>query len=186
MRLPLYLDVVIASWAVFVIVWAVMAAGMKKTRKGSLGPWFMRVLVAAVVIVIVEPGRFGHGVRLARSGPARGWIAAALVAGGIGLAIWARTIMGRNWGMPMSVKQDTEIVSAGPYARIRHPIYTGMFVALVGSCLLAGSAWFAVCVAVAAYFFISARTEERHLLRELPDTYGPYMARTKMFVPFVV
>src|SRR6185503_11194122 len=108
------------------------------------------------------------GVRLARSGPARGWIAAALVAGGIGLAIWARTIMGRNWGMLMSVKQDTEIVSAGPYARIRHPIYTGMFVALVG------------------YFFISARTEERHLLRELPDTYGPYMARTKMFVPFVV
>jgi len=62
-----------------------------------------------------------------------GGVGVALCALGIGLAIWARTYLGRNWGMPMSRKENPELVTSGPYAYVRHPIYTGLLIAMLGS-----------------------------------------------------
>ena len=61
-----------------------------------------------------------------------------MFASGIGLAIWARIHLGRNWGMPTSQKADPELVTTGPYRFVRHPIYTGLLVALLGTALAVG------------------------------------------------
>lgn len=54
---------------------------------------------------------------------------------GLGLAVWARIYLGRNWGMPTSTKEDPELVTSGPYRTIRHPIYTGILLAMIGSAI---------------------------------------------------
>jgi protein-S-isoprenylcysteine O-methyltransferase Ste14 len=99
-------------------------------------------------------------------------------------SIWARISLGRNWSGRVVVKEGHRLVSTGPYAFVRHPIYTGLLVALAGSALYDGS-WRALlgltCFAIG--FWLKARSEEELLERELGDDYRAYQARTPMLVP---
>jgi protein-S-isoprenylcysteine O-methyltransferase Ste14 len=104
---------------------------------------------------------------------------------GIALAVWARRHLGRNWGMPMSIKVDPELVTSGPYAHIRHPIYTGVLLAMLGSAVVGDVWWLIFFVAFGIYFVISAKTEEKRLVQQMPNQYPDYMRKTKMIVPFV-
>ncbi len=56
-------------------------------------------------------------------------LGAALFLGGLGPAIWARLHLGRNWGMPQTLKSEPELITSGPYRLLRHPIYTGILTA---------------------------------------------------------
>jgi protein-S-isoprenylcysteine O-methyltransferase Ste14 len=60
-------------------------------------------------------------------------IGALVFACGIALAVWARLHLGRNWGMPMTQRAEPELVTSGPYRFVRHPIYTGLLTALLGT-----------------------------------------------------
>ncbi|HEY6325210.1 MAG TPA: isoprenylcysteine carboxylmethyltransferase family protein [Candidatus Cybelea sp.] len=128
--------------------------------------------------------------------PARHWLVTAdprlgiagviLCALGVAIAIWARVYLGRNWGPPMSRKEAPELVTSGPYAYVRHPIYTGILLAMIGSALAESVLWLIPLAASGAYFIYAARTEERTLEREFPGQYPAYRRRTKMLVPFVL
>ena len=176
-------------WLVFVGYWLYSARGAKQTigRSGDVTV----VLRAAVIVVLVA---VTSGGSLAVQGPhtsadvdqVLGAIGAALCAGGIGFAIWARAHLGRNWGMPMSVKDDPELITSGPYRLVRHPIYTGVVVALAGSALVHGMAWWIVVAGFLAYFLYSASAEEREMARRFPAQYPPYRQRTKKLVPFIL
>jgi protein-S-isoprenylcysteine O-methyltransferase Ste14 len=102
---------------------------------------------------------------------------------GFGLAINARWHLGRNWGMPMSRKEQPDLVSSGPYAHIRHPIYTGLILAMLGSAIGVNVFWLLILVPVGAYFIYSARREETLMLQLFPEQYAAYMARTGMLAP---
>jgi protein-S-isoprenylcysteine O-methyltransferase Ste14 len=87
--------------------------------------------------------------------------------------------------MPMTRRNEPELVTTGPYRRVRHPIYTGIIVAMLGTAL-ATTVFALIAVAVlAAYFIYSATREEAFLLGQFPDTYPAYKRATKMLVPFV-
>jgi protein-S-isoprenylcysteine O-methyltransferase Ste14 len=87
--------------------------------------------------------------------------------------------------MPMTVKENPELVTSGPYAYVRHPIYTGVLLAIAGSLLLAGP-WALVAVMLpGAYFVWSARQEEKIMEKEFPSEYPAYKKRSKMLIPFV-
>lgn len=86
----------------------------------------------------------------------------------------------------MSVKEDPELVTTGPYAYVRHPIYAGLWLVMLGSAIAQSASWLVGLVALGAYFFYSARREEKTMLKQFPDAYGAHMKRTKMFVPFVL
>ena len=129
--------------------------------------------------------RFG-GLRVPPSNPFIAALGVVLCASGIAFAIWARRHIGRNWGMPMSFKEDPELVTTGPYAMVRHPIYSGIIAAMAGSVLGVGIAWLAPLVLFCAYFVYSASTEERLMLERFPTTYLAYMERTKMLIPFIL
>ena len=112
-----------------------------------------------------------------------GWTGVALCLFGFSLAINARRHLGRNWGLPMSRKEQPELVTTGPYALIRHPIYTGLILAMLGSAIGVNVFWALLLVPVGAYFIYSARREETVMLQLFPEQYAAYMARTGMFAP---
>ncbi len=105
---------------------------------------------------------------------------------GLGLAVWARLALGRNWGMPMTAKDEPELVTSGPYRRIRHPIYTGLLVGLIGTALATNLLLLVALLAAGPYFFYSARVEERLMTAAFPAAYPRYMRTTDMLVPFLL
>jgi protein-S-isoprenylcysteine O-methyltransferase Ste14 len=171
------------GWATFWVYWLVAAFSMKRGHV----PWSrelrIRVLVVVLAVVLLRLGAFrGHGLN---TDPWRAGLGLVLFALGLGLAIWARVNIGRNWGSPMSQKDDPELVTSGPYRLVRHPIYSGIMFAGVGTAV-ALSWWWLIAVALGAVYFVySATVEERNLTEQFPAAYPVYRRSTKMLVPFI-
>ena len=181
-------------WLAFTAYWLISSLGVKKTAKASPRRLAMGIRLVIILVFAVFwrstaleefSSRFG-GLGAPASHAVVAQLGVLLCACGVGFAIWARRHLGRNWGMPMSLKQDPELVTTGPYALVRHPIYSGMIVAMIGSILGMGIVWLVPFVLSCGYFVYSARTEERLMLGQFPDTYPAYMARTKMLIPFIL
>jgi protein-S-isoprenylcysteine O-methyltransferase Ste14 len=171
------------GWAAFWLYWLVAAFFVKRGRVRWSRELRIRVVIAVVVVLLIRLGAFrDHGLN---TDPWRAGIGLVFFAVGLGFAIWARVHIGRNWGGPMTQKDDPELVTSGPYRLVRHPIYSGILVAGLGTAL-ALSWWWLIAVALAgAYFLYSARIEERFMTDRFPDDYPGYRSSTKMLVPFV-
>lgn len=104
---------------------------------------------------------------------------------GLALAVWARLYLGKNWGMPMTQKQEPELVTSGPYQYIRHPIYSGILLAALGSAFDVSIYWLLVFIIFAVYFTYSAVVEEKLMIKQFPKVYPSYKNKTKMLIPFV-
>jgi protein-S-isoprenylcysteine O-methyltransferase Ste14 len=109
-----------------------------------------------------------------------------LCALGVALAIWARVYLGSNWGMPMALKERPELVTSGPYAFVRHPIYTGIILAILGTAVAETILWLIPLAVGSAYLVYSARSEERLMEQKFPEQYPAYQKRTKMLLPFLL
>ena len=173
-----------AGWAAFWLYWLAAAFSMKRGRV----PWSrelrIRVVIVAVVILLVRVGAFrGHGG--VHTDPGSAAVGLVLFALGLSFAIWARITIGRNWGTPMTQKDEPELVTAGPYRLVRHPIYSGILVAGVGTALALSWLWLPAVALAGVYFVYSATVEERYLTEQFPDDYPAYKRSTKMLVPFV-
>jgi protein-S-isoprenylcysteine O-methyltransferase Ste14 len=120
-----------------------------------------------------------HSVALAAVG-------AALFAAGIALAVWARLHLGRNWGMPMTQRAEPELVTSGPYRFVRHPIYSGLLTAMLGTALVDSLLGLIVVAVLVAYFYYCGIVEERNLVVTFPKAYPEYRSRTKMLIPFLL
>jgi protein-S-isoprenylcysteine O-methyltransferase Ste14 len=189
--MSVYARLIGALWFFLAAYWAIAAVRAKRAvgRPSWRGHMGVRLGLAALLVlalrVPVVRDAFRHArVPLAVSGLA-GAIGVACCALGIGLAVWARVHLGRNWGMPMSRKQDPQLVTSGPYAFVRHPIYTGIILAMLGSAIAVNPFWLIPLIAIAIYFVVSARREEAYLITQFHDEYRAYMKRTKMLLPFV-
>ncbi len=88
--------------------------------------------------------------------------------------------------MPMTLKQDHELVVTGPYAYVRHPIYFGILLAMAGSVLVLSLWWILILLLNGAQFVFAARREEKLMLGRFPEQYPAYMRRTPMLIPFVL
>jgi protein-S-isoprenylcysteine O-methyltransferase Ste14 len=172
------------GWAVFWLYWIVAAFSMKRGHV----PWSrelrIRAVIIVVVIVLVRLGAFrSHSLNtdLWRMG-----VGLVFFALGLGFAIWARIQIGRNWGSPMSQKNEPELVTSGPYHMVRHPIYSGILVAGFGTAVALGWMWLTAVVLAGIYFLYSATVEERYLAEQFPDEYPVYKRSTKMLVPFIL
>jgi protein-S-isoprenylcysteine O-methyltransferase Ste14 len=171
------------GWAAFWLYWLAAAFSMKKGRV----PWSrelrIRSVIVAAAIVLIRLGAFrGHGLD---TDPWRAGIGLVLFTLGLGFALWARVHIGRNWGTPMMQKAEPELVTSGPYRLVRHPIYSGILVAGIGTAVALSWLWLTGVVLAGIYFLYSARVEERYMTEQLPDGYPAYRRSTKMFVPFV-
>jgi isoprenylcysteine carboxyl methyltransferase (ICMT) family protein YpbQ len=170
------------GWVVFWVYWLVSAMSAKSASRPGLGGG-----VGAVFVVVFYLLRL-RAFRAWTLGNAPWLLALGLLLffGGLGLAVWARVYLGRNWGTPMSQKDNPELVTAGPYRKVRHPIYTGIITAMTGTALATSLLWLATAVIVGGYFIVSATREERYMTGLFPDAYPDYKQSTKMLIPYIL
>jgi protein-S-isoprenylcysteine O-methyltransferase Ste14 len=177
--------VVLAGWVIFWIYWLAASRGVKAGRGGSSRLIGVRVGAILIVLLVVRT-RALHGHGTTTNDPWLQGIGLAVFLSGLALAVWARLFLGRNWGMPMSQKVDPELVTTGPYSRVRHPIYSGIILAMVGTTIAVSLYWLIGVLLVGAYFLYSAFVEERLMANQFPDSYPEYKRSTKMLIPFLL
>jgi protein-S-isoprenylcysteine O-methyltransferase Ste14 len=171
------------GWAAFWIYWLVAAFSMKRGHVQWSRQLRIRGVLIVLVILLSHAGAFGRGDL--HSNPLRAGLGLFLFALGLGFAIWARLHIGRNWGIPMSQKDDPELVTSGPYRLVRHPIYSGILLAGIGTAVALNWLWLIAVALAGLYFVYSALNEERYLTEQFPDTYPPYQHSSRMLVPFI-
>ncbi|HVH71764.1 MAG TPA: isoprenylcysteine carboxylmethyltransferase family protein, partial [Candidatus Dormibacteraeota bacterium] len=112
------------------------------------------------------------------------WIGVALTAAGIAVAFWARWHLATNWSGVVTLKEDHELIRTGPYRSIRHPIYTGILLALLGTAIDFEEVRGLLAVALAwLSFYIKARREKSFLRQEFGPSFTEHKRRTGMFLP---
>jgi protein-S-isoprenylcysteine O-methyltransferase Ste14 len=111
----------------------------------------------------------------------------ALAVVGAALAILSRMMLGRNWSAAVQLKQGHELITAGPYRHVRHPIYTGLLLLFLGNAVMVGD-WrgLLAVVIVLVSFWRKLRLEEVWLTEHFGESYRLYQARTKALIPAVL
>jgi protein-S-isoprenylcysteine O-methyltransferase Ste14 len=170
------------TWIAFWIYWLGSAFGVKEGR-ASRRRIPLNGLTALSVVILVRVLRGGS---LAVHSPVLGAVGAVVFAFGIALAIWARVHLGRNWGMPMTEKAEPELVRSGPYRVVRHPVYSGLLAALLGTALVTNLIGLIIVAILGGYFYYCASVEEKTLTAAFPTAYPAYRASTKMLIPYVL
>ena len=183
---------IIGLWVVFIVYWIIAAIPARRglNRNALRGTLRIRLLLLAVIAVPMALSRRSSAVHdfqfaifwnvyMAIAGAAIGTLGAAL-------AFSARASIGRNWGPPQTRRTDTELVTSGPYAFVRHSIYSGILLLMIGTAIGLIATWWIVTAAAGTYFFISALAEEKHLVERFPQSYPAYRARTRMLIPFLL
>jgi protein-S-isoprenylcysteine O-methyltransferase Ste14 len=180
------IDYVIYSlWIVFWLAWLLVGLSAKRAAQSRMGQFVgFRLGGFVILYLLIRSGVFkGHHAIV--SNPILQGVGLVLFLTGLGLAVWARVHLGRNWGAPMSEKVDAELVTTGPYQYIRNPIYSGIILATIGTAVAISWYWLVVVVLMGAYFVYSATVEAKTMERLFPDSYPEYKRSTKMLVPFI-
>jgi protein-S-isoprenylcysteine O-methyltransferase Ste14 len=170
------------AWLVFWFYWITSASTSKESVSSGWRGRLTGVSAAGVFVIAVVL----RGGSLAVHSVTLGVVGALLFACGIALAVWARVNLGRNWGMPMTQRAEPELVTSGPYRFVRHPIYTGLLTAMLGTALVDNLLGLIVVAALIAYFYYCGIVEERNLAATFPKAYPEYRSRTKMLIPFLL
>ena len=105
---------------------------------------------------------------------------------GVGLSIWARLILGENWSSSPSIKQNHALIVSGPYRAVRHPIYTGLLVALLGSALQHGLVRsFLAVIVFGDGLWLKVSVEEQFMVHRFGEQYLRYRKDVSALVPFL-
>jgi protein-S-isoprenylcysteine O-methyltransferase Ste14 len=176
--------VILVGWLAFWIYWLAASVNVKagRTRWGQFAGFRVGIILVVLLLLRQRVFKGNSGVH----DPVLWGIGLALFALGLALAVWARIYIGRNWGMPMSQKAEPELVTTGPYHTIRHPIYSGMILGMIGTAVAVSWYWVIGVVLLGAYFIYSAVHEERYMAEQFPAAYPDYKRSTKMLVPFIL
>ncbi len=178
-------------WLVFIAVWIAMARGGKAVaERESAYSRLSHYLPLALAIYLLAAPHVPVAALNARFVPLSLWpvrLGAGLTFAGIAFAIWARMLLGRNWSSDVTLKRDHELIVAGPYRWVRHPIYTGILLALIGSALALGEWRGVLAVPLAgAAFWRKLKIEEAVMRRRFGETYAHYAKRVPALIPFVM
>jgi protein-S-isoprenylcysteine O-methyltransferase Ste14 len=188
MRALLSWQTVTTFWTAWAIYWAISAWKVAKTPVREPFHWRAITLVVLVVaaMLIFSP-YFGHGLlgrRFVTDGERSRSVGITLILAGFAITIWARRHLGRFWSSRVTLKVDHQLVQSGPYARVRHPIYSGLLLAMLGTAVFVGE-WRAL-LGVVLFFFAhwhKAHREEALLAREFGESYQRYYNRSGALIP---
>jgi protein-S-isoprenylcysteine O-methyltransferase Ste14 len=175
-------------WLTLGVYWLITAAGTKKVAVNeNTGLRALRLAIIVVLFVLLGTNWLRIGVLGSRFVPWQSWIiwiGVALSGAGVGLAIWARWRLGRNWSDKVVLKVDHELIRNGPYRYLRHPIYTGVLVALAGTALVIGE-WRGVVAVIlmGLNYYIKATREEKILAASFGEAFAEHKKRTGFFLP---
>ena len=182
-------QLMLGLWLVWALCWVVSGFTTKANlRRESLGSRLSHVVPLAFGMYLVVWPRVRVpwlSVQVLPDVLARYWFGVALVALGLAFTVWARVRLGRNWSGTVTQKADHELIRSGPYALVRHPIYTGLLTALLGSAIALGEPrGFLGVLIVLASFWRKLRIEEGFMRELFPGQYERYIAEVPALVPF--
>jgi protein-S-isoprenylcysteine O-methyltransferase Ste14 len=184
----IWTNLIEVPWIVFVAYWAISAFRTRRTvRKESFASRYGVLVLEILGFVLLfsdaaEVGILGRRVMersyaLAITGVALTWI-------GIATALWARYHLGQYWSARITLKEDHQLIRTGPYARMRHPIYSGIELAAIGSAL-AIDQWRCVIGVglIMLGYWIKARKEEAMLSAQFGDAFAEHCRHTGFLIP---
>lgn len=189
-------QIVSACWVIFVFYWFFSALSVKSIRetRGWLGGnWYPLLYLVGVSLMIDFRflGRLGIprdilAIRLLPPTMAVNMITVTVLVTGLVLAILARRTLARNWSGAVALKEDHELITMGPYYYVRHPIYTGMLLMMLGTALsfaTVGASLGFLIIFVGVW--LKLKQEEALLTKHFAQEYLLYKKRTKTLIPFV-
>jgi len=181
---------ILACFGIFLIYWIIAAFGTKRTVEKQ-NPW-QRLLLLAVFLAAYLLLR--HGGALSAYSSAILWprtlvtglLGDVITLAGLILMLWARVVLGGNWSSSVVFKEGHELIDRGPYRYVRHPIYSGLLLMVLGTAVLYGrlGGFIELLVLFFALRFKSLQ-EERLMARHFPEAYRSYKARVKALIPSV-
>lgn len=181
-------NTVTTLWIVWLFYWAVSAWGVKRNERGESGGQRLETaLVLAFGVYLIFARASGLGLFNRRFVPDREWIKAVAlltIVAGLGISVWARRHIGQFWSARVTLKENHQLIQSGPYARVRHPIYSGLFLAMIGTSLFVGE-WRAL-LGTGIFFvghWLKARREEALLASQFGRAYEDYRTRTGSLLP---
>lgn len=181
--------VVIGLWATFVLSW-IAAMFWSNTTEKQLGigkEWLYRVvLIVGGVIFFIPAHGYNGPLRLWYLPYSAVWPSVALIAAGFAFSWWARISLGSLWSGQITKKEGHHVVDTGPYGIVRHPIYTGILLAVYATAALKGTVPGVVgSVIITLGLWMKAWLEEGWLSQELgAEAYDDYSSRVSMLIPF--
>jgi protein-S-isoprenylcysteine O-methyltransferase Ste14 len=177
-------------WVAFLVYWRIKAIGAKTTqRREPAASAILRALTFLFVIVLLSTPRIPLPWlfrRLWPSGLWPFWIGAAVTVGGLLFAVWARRHLASNWSSEVTIKQGHELITTGPYALVRHPIYTGILTGFLGTAIALSQVRGVIAfVLIFIVLWTKLRTEEKWMRSQFGETYVSYAQHTAGLVPYV-
>ena len=178
-------------WIVLCGFWLLAATAQKRTiRRQSTGSRLLQVIIVflGVAPLFLHPFRSGLlGENFLTGRVSIHIIGLLLTLAGATLAIWARVVLGTNWSGLVTVKENHALITNGPYTWVRHPIYSGLLLALLGTALVQGKVVYLIVISLAAVaLWVKLRTEERFMYETFGEEYRYYHQNVKALIPHVL
>ena len=176
------------TWMALGFIWLIGVAFTKRTvRRQPNGARLAHIALAALGFLLFNRQWLNDSwmnIRFAPFTPAVAWTGFALTLAGCLFAVWARLTLGANWSGIATVKADHELIRGGPYALARHPIYTGLLLAVAATGLAIGELRCIVgFVVIVLALLIKMSQEEKLMMETFPDQYPVYRQQVKALIP---
>jgi protein-S-isoprenylcysteine O-methyltransferase Ste14 len=179
---------ILVCFVIFAVFWFATAFQTKRTIESVGRPIWVRLFLIAIFLIVVVPrfgvARFVSSKMLWRQTLAIGVFADVVTFLGLVISLWARVVLGGNWSSNVVFKEQHELIERGPYAYVRHPIYTGTLLMLLGFVIWRGTlTGFILFAIVVTGVRLKARQEEDLLTKHFKKSYTAYKARVKALIP---
>jgi protein-S-isoprenylcysteine O-methyltransferase Ste14 len=180
-----------AMWLSWAAYWWAMSRNVKATvRHETVGSRLMHIVPLALAMGLLWRPNVSVSLLDQRVLPRAAWafwIGAVVTLFGLLFSVWARAYLGRNWSGTVTVKENHELITSGPYRFVRHPIYTGLLLAFIGSAFARGDlAGVAAVLLVFVAFRRKLRTEERWMREQFGEAYEAYSRRVPALIPLLL
>ncbi len=178
-------------WVFFLVYWQIKAVGTKATQRiEPAASRILRVFIFLIAIALLWTTRIPLPwlyLQLWPVGLWPFWLGAAVTIAGLLFAVWSREHLGSNWSRSVTIKQDHELITTGPYAVVRHPIYTGILTGFLGMAIAISQArGFIVFVLIFLALWLKLRMEEKWMRSQFGEAYATYARQTAALVPYLL
>jgi protein-S-isoprenylcysteine O-methyltransferase Ste14 len=175
-------------WLAWCVYWMISARGVKPVQRhespASRAAHIVPLIIVTVLLTSPSLPVPWLGTQIFPSSVGLALTGAAITVVGLSLTVWARRLLGTNWSGTVTVKEEHELITAGPYRYVRHPIYSGLLLAFVGSALAWGQTRALLGLAIATFaLWRKWRLEERFMRETFGTAYSDYAARTPAVIP---
>lgn len=184
-------NAIAGCWIVFLVFWAITALRTKRTVQtlplASRLTYALPTFLGAWLLLKGPAAPHPLGDRVLPHTAALAAVGLAIVLAGLALALWARVTLGGNWSGQVTFKEDHELICHGPYAHVRHPIYSAILLMLAGTAIAAGTLGaLAGLPLVLIGIWLKLTQEEALMTEHFPAEYLSYRSRVKALIPHLL